>query len=246
MRFKNIAPIVVVGLGIIGVTRLPAAVDDVPKQKAIVNNTEHFDLPPGVALRLNNSIGQLTVEAWDEPGVEVATVKSSKVELDPKERERAMQELGRVKITGARHGDELVIQSDYPKHRKVARPFLGLINFDLEYVVKVPRSTRLIVDHDIGQVFIDGMRGDISATNHLGDVELHLSADAQYDIDAKVKIGAVNSDFPGHEQHRFLGLGHQFVHSGSIAPRKLYLRVGVGDVVVLKIHQPAAPAPAGR
>jgi hypothetical protein len=238
--------VLIIGVHILGLSAvLTAAVDDVPKQKAIVANTEHFDLPAGVALRLNNSIGHLTIEAWDEPGVEVTTIKSSKVDLDAKDRERALQELGRVKITGARHGDEFVIQSDYPKYRKIARPFTGITNFDLEYVVKAPRSTRLLVDHDIGQVFIDGMTGDIHATNHMGDVELHLSDDAQYDFDARVKFGAVNSDFPGHEQ-RHHWLGHEFVHSGSTSPRKLYLRVGVGDIVVLKIHQPVAPAAVGR
>jgi hypothetical protein len=224
---------------------LMAAIDDVPKQKALVTKTEHFDLPPGVALHLRNSIGQLNIVAWDEPGVEITTIKSSKAELDPKEREKALQELDRVKIAGDRRGDELVIGSDYPKHPRMARPFVGLTDFSLEYDIKVPRSTRLIVDHDIGQVFIDCITGDIRAANHMGDVELHLDEDAQYDIDARVKIGAVNSDFPGHEQRRHW-VGHQFVHDGSTSPRKLYLRVGVGDIVVLKIHQPPMPAPLRR
>jgi hypothetical protein len=216
------------------------AADDLPKQKAVVTSTEHFDLPAGVALRLNNTIGQLNVEAWDEPGVEIAIVKSSKVELDPKAREKALQELGLVKITGARHGDELVIQSDYPKHRRLARPFTGMTNFDLEYNVKAPRNTRLVIDHDIGQVFVDGLTGDIHATNHMGDVELHLPQDAQYDIDARVKIGAVNSDFPGHEERKHF-LGQAFAHGGSPSPHKLYLRVGAGDIIVLKIRKPPTP-----
>ena len=225
-----------------------ATKDDEPRQKAVATSTEHFDLPPGVALHLANSIGQLNVEGWDEPGVEITTIKSSKNELDSQARDRALQELDIVRITGDRHGDELVIQSDYPKYPRLERPFIGMTNFDLEYRVKVPRNTRLIVDHDIGQVFIDGMAGDIHATNHMGDVELHLASGAQgaaqYAIDAKAKIGAVNSDFPGHE-HRRHWLGHQFVHDGPPSPHKLYLRIGVGDIVILKIRKPPAPAPLG-
>ncbi len=236
------AVIIALALNALGLSGLCAVTDDVPKQKAIVTDTEHFDLPSGVALRLNNSIGQLTVTAWDEPGVEITTIKSSKVELDPKEREKALQVLGRIKITGARHGDELVVQSEYPKHPYLARPFTGLTSFDLEYQIKAPRNSRMIISHDIGQVFIDGMTGDIRATNHMGDVELHLPQDGQYDIDARVKFGAVNSDFPGHAQRRHW-LGHEFVHSGSPSPGKLYLRVGVGDIVVLRIRTPAAPTP---
>jgi hypothetical protein len=231
-----IRSVIVIAIGLSG---LLSAADDVPKQKAIVTNTEHLDLPAGATLHLSNSIGQLNIEAWDQPGVEITTIKSSKVELDPKEREHAVQELGRVKVTNERHGDELVISSEYPKHRMLARPFKGLTDFDLEYDIKAPRSTRLVVDHDIGQVFIDGMTGDIHATDHMGDVELHLPQDGQYDIDAKVKFGAVNSDFPGHEARKHL-LGHQFEHSET-SPRKLYLRVGEGDVVVLKIRTPAVP-----
>jgi len=230
---------VIIAMGLSG---LLSAADDEPKQKAIVTNTEHFDLPSGAALRVTNSIGQLTIQAWDQPGVELATIKSSKLELDPQARGRAIQELGRVKITGERHGDELVINSQYPKHRVLARPFTGMTYFDLEYDIKAPPNTRLAIDHDIGQVFIDGITGDIHATNHMGDVELHLPENTQYDIDAKVKIGAVNSDFPGHEIRKYF-LGHQFVHDGSQPPHKLYLRVGVGDVVILKIRKPPPPAP---
>jgi hypothetical protein len=236
------AVIITLTLNALALSGLCAVADDLPKQKAMVTNTDHFDLPAGVALRLNNSIGQLTVTAWDEPGVEITTIKSSKVEFDPKAREKALQELGRVKITGARHGDELVIQSEYPKHPVLARPFTGLTDFDLEYQIKAPRNSRLMISHDVGQVFIDGMTGDIHATNHMGDVELHLPQDGQYDIDARVKFGAVNSDFPGHAQRRHW-LGHEFVHRGSPSLRKLYLRVGVGDIIVLKIRTPAAPAP---
>jgi hypothetical protein len=230
---------VIVAIGLSGLLR---AADDVPKQKAVVTNTEHLDLPSGAVLHLSNSIGQLSIEAWDQPGVELATIKSSKVELDPKERERAVQELGRVKITSERHGDELVIGSQYPKHRVLARPFTGLADFDLEYNIKAPPNTRLVIEHDIGQVFIDGITGDIHATKHMGDVELHLPQDEQYDIDAKVKIGAVNSDYPGHEMRKHF-LGHQFVHEGSQPPHKLYLRVSYGDIVVLKIRKPLPPAP---
>src|SRR5580704_17744521 len=41
-----------------------------------VTKTERFDFPAGGTLRLKNSIGELTVEGWDQPGIEITTIKS--------------------------------------------------------------------------------------------------------------------------------------------------------------------------
>jgi len=51
---------------------------DETKSKAQVTKTERVDFPPGGTLRLNSSIGELTIQGWDRPDVEITTIKTTK------------------------------------------------------------------------------------------------------------------------------------------------------------------------
>jgi hypothetical protein len=217
---------------------------DEPKQKVQVSKTEHMEFPSSGTLRLKNSIGDLTIEGWDQPGVEITTVKSTKVEYASADREKASHELDRVQIAAERQGDELVITTDFPRHRGFppSLPFGSATNFDLDYRIKVPRDVRLIVDHGVGDVYFDDVTGDIHATALQGTITVHLPQEGQYAIDAKSDIGNVISDFPGSATRRRWLLGHQFTQT-SQALHKLYLRDGFGDIIILKIRKPQRPQP---
>jgi hypothetical protein len=100
----------------------------------------------------------------------------------------------------------------------------------------VPRNAKLIVDHDSGEVHFDDLTGDISATVIQGTILLHLPQNEQYAIDARAKVGEVTSDFPGTTKRKRL-FGNAFTEA-SPAAHKLYLRIGFGDIVILKIETP--------
>ena len=209
---------------------------DEPKQQVQVSKTERIDFPPGGTLRLTKSTGVLTVEAWDRPDVEITTIKSTKAAYDAGGRERAKHELNKVRVAAERHGDELVVTTDFPRHRAISR-------FDLEYHIKAPSTARIIASHDVGDVNIDGLVGDIQVTLLQGEIMLHLPEDGEYNINAKSQFGNVNSDFPGPEKRRWWLLGHRSVNENSQAAHKLTLRVGFGDIVILKTRVPAPPGP---
>jgi hypothetical protein len=218
-----------------------AAVDEL-KQTVQVANTEHVDFPSGGTVTLKNSIGEVAIEGWDEAGVEITTVKSTKAEYTPAERENASHHLDRVKIAVERKANELVISTDFPKHRILPPTaiFGVATGFDLDYLIKVPRDTRLVVDQDIGNVYVDEVVGDVHATTHQGTITLRLPDGAPYAIDAKSDLGAVNSDFPGTTKDRLWFFGHKFSQT-SRAAHKLYLRAGFGDIIILKIRKPPTP-----
>jgi len=65
------------------------------KQKAQVSSTERKDFPPNGTLRFTNSIGVLTVEAWERPEVEITAIKSTKAEYEARDREKAANMLAR-------------------------------------------------------------------------------------------------------------------------------------------------------
>ncbi|HXP86083.1 MAG TPA: hypothetical protein VN841_15265 [Bryobacteraceae bacterium] len=221
--------------------------DDEFKQKVQVTKTEHVDFPSGGTVRLENSTGELTVEGWDQPGVEMITVKSTKAEIASAGRENAFRALDRVRIAMERKGAELVITTDFPRHRGFPPPSpLGsATNFDLQYRIRVPRDTRLIVGHDVGEVHLDGLTSDIHATVLQGGITLRVPPEGQYVIDAKSDLGNVISDFPGSAKRRFWLVGHEFMQS-SAASHKLYLRDGFGDIIILKIRTPQTPPPLNR
>ena len=68
---------------VIGVGFLLAANDEVPR-KIQVAKTENADLPAGGTVRFKNSTGELTIEGWDQPGVELTTTKSGQRAADVK------------------------------------------------------------------------------------------------------------------------------------------------------------------
>src|SRR5580700_6301187 len=120
---------------------------DEPKQKVQLSNTERMDFPANGTLRLTNSVGVLTVEAWDRPDVEITTTKSTKVEYEARDRANAIHQLEDVHVAAERHGDEVVITTKYP-YRRFPPPYpfdkdLSFypvardVNFDLEYHIKV-------------------------------------------------------------------------------------------------------------
>jgi hypothetical protein len=219
---------------------------DGPTQKLQVTNTEHSDFPSGGTLRFRNSVGVLTVTAWDRPDVEMTTIKSTKVELDARGREHATHQLDRVKVAMGRHGDELVIATTFPGHRPygVPYPLSGQTNFDLEYQINAPAGARIIADHTLGEVNIDNLVSDIQVTLSKGQITLHLPEEEKYAIHAKSNFGTVNSDFPGEVKRLWWFLGHRSVEQSSAAPHKLNLRVGFGDIVIVKTRVPQPPGPA--
>ncbi len=220
-----------------GAVCLLAANDEIP-QKIAVAKTEHANLPAGGTVRFKNSTGELTIEGWDQAGVEITTTKSTKLAYAATgvEHDRAARMLDEVKVSAAVEGGELVITTEFPRHRRfLPRPSVGARDFDLEYVVKVPRDAKLIVDHDSGEIHFDDVTGDIHATTVQGLITLHVPQTSQYTIDAESKTGEVISDFAGTTKRK--RFGHAFLQSAQ-APHSLYLRIAFGDIVILKVRQP--------
>lgn len=103
-------------------------------------------------------------------------------------------------------------------------------------------NARLDARHGAGEVHVADLTSDIHVTVHNGGITLQLPQEGQYDIDAKSDLGDVTSDFPGHATRSHWLLGHRFVQ-GTPAAHHLYLRVGFGDITILKIQKPPMPGP---
>jgi hypothetical protein len=230
--------VAVLGFGAVG---LVLAADQ-PKQKVQVSKTERMDFPSGGAIRVTNSIGNLTVEAWDRPDVEITTIRSTQDEYAASDREKVAAQLDKVSIATERRGDELVVTTAFSRYRvfPLSYPLVGDANLDVEYRIKAPSTARLIIHHDAGEVNVDGLVSDMEVTVTQGQILLHLLEQGPYNIHAVVKNGNVNSDFPG-ERHRTWWLSQRAVSEDSPSAPKLNLKVIFGDILILKTRAPNPP-----
>lgn len=156
---------------------------------------ETADFPAGGVLKFERSSGDLRIEGWDRPNLEITADKPVKTE---------------------RHGDEVLVSGDATV-----------------YHVLVPKNARIEIERHSGEILIQDVRADISATVRHGAIGLFVP-DGSYDIDARVKLGGVTTDFSASPARRRCLVGHEFEQTGAAGSPKLYLRVGYGDIAVLK------------
>jgi hypothetical protein len=191
-----------------------------------VTDSHTYDLAANGVLTIKNAAGDVSIEAWDQPRVELTVIKSA---ADTKL-------LDRIQVRAEGGASALTIVSSYPKHRRIERPFRWSLDFNLEYRIKAPRTAKLVIDEYTGQVNVIGMSGDIRASDRNGDIFL-LMPEGSYSLRAKTGIGQIVSDFPGRQARSPLLFGHQFTGSAE-SGRRLDLQAGIGTVTVLKMRRP--------
>ena len=174
-------------------------------------------LPPGAAVHVKNLNGDVAIEGWDRPDVELAAPKGAPVSI-------------------AAQGNEVLIASTAREHGS-----------HQDYSIRMPRDARLVVEHRDGEVDVAEVTGDVRATVCRGEIVLRLPASGQYGIDARSKWGEIVSDFPApagaSSRRRPWLIGHRLEKAAGAGAHQLYLRAGFGDILVLKILQPAAAGP---
>jgi hypothetical protein len=87
-------------------------------------------------------------------------------------------------------------------------------------------------------VHIDDVASDIRVNVLTGSITLRLPEENQYSIDAKADAGGIFSEFPGQVHRRFSLLGFRMNARPSQASHSLQLRIGFGDIAIVKIHKP--------
>ena len=243
MTFK--AAVILFELGVVG-TALPALAEDLTKKPAqvTVTTTEHVNFAPGGMIRIEESIGYVNVEGWDQPEVEITLTKS--MPFDYKPPEDVTKHLDSVKIVAERKSDnELVVSTDLPKRRSLSSPFSPHRNGNsvrVEYEIHAPRDSKLVINHGVGSVFVKDIEGDIDVSGGRGDIMLMLRDSGSYAIDAKSKFGTVISDFDGATKLSRYRLGERYATTDSQSSRRIHLRMGFGGITINAIPPEAFSA----
>jgi hypothetical protein len=235
------------GLGV--ATSAPLFGGEGIKQPVEVTSNERVNFAPGGTVHMNGSYGHLNVEGWDQAAVEITVTKSLEPDYVPEQQERVKQRLERVRVGAERHSDtDLAVLTVLPlRGGHLSPPFrrttkAGVL---LDYTIYVPRDTRLIIHHGKGYVSVSGVTGDIETTVSSGDIVLMLPGSDSHTIDAKCRIGRVDSDLTGTAHMKYL-LGKQFDRANQTGTRRIRLRVGFGGITIKQVPPESEPPVASN
>jgi hypothetical protein len=206
------------------------------KQEAEIKTTQNIEFGARGTIQVVDSFGSVKVEGWDKEEVELTVTKRTQKKYEPKDLAKAAKGLERFKVTMEAVGETslLVINTTYPSWTPI---FRGKTNLKLDYLIKVPRKSTLLIKHGIGEVEVNNVSGDIEATASIGEISLRLPEDQSYAVDAHVRIGDVSSEF-GQATHRkgLFAVGAKLAGEPAAPTRRIFLRVGIGDIQVSKLR----------
>jgi hypothetical protein len=201
-----------------------ARADDLTHGVISVSHTDSFT--SGAAIHLDNSRGEVTIEGWDRPGIEVIVTKSTAGIFDAKQHPAADQLLGHFNVKAESKDSQIVISTELPKK--------GRDGVLIDYLIHAPRGTKVEVNHGDGGLTVTGLASDLQATLRRGQVTLTLPGTEAFAIDAHTGIGDVYSEFEGTDRRRRIRLTHDFTGAAGSATHKIKVNLEIGDIVLLK------------
>jgi hypothetical protein len=237
---------VVVPLTLLGMA-LPASGAGALKEPPQKTTTERVNFAPGGTIHIDGSYGDLKVDGWDRPEVEVTVIKSLSYGYKAKQPDQGAADLDRVRIvTEHKSPPELTISTELPTRRHAWIPPFGRHTtggVGVEYEIHVPRDSRLAIHHGTGTVSVNDISGDIDARVGRGDILLWLPP-GSYSLDARTKFGIVSSDLEGSARNHHL-IGESFTRANPPPSHRLHLRMGFGGITLKEIL-PESQAPATK
>src|SRR5215467_16259218 len=217
---------------------IPARAQTADKHDAEITTTQSIEFGARGTIQIVDSFGSVKVEGWDKEEVELTVTKRTQKKYEPKNLAKAAKGLERFKVTmePVSETSMMVISTAYPSWTP-ARMFRGKTNLNLNYLIKVPRQSTLLIKHGIGEVDVTNVSGDIEATASIGEISLKLPEDQSYSVDAHVRIGDVSSEFGQTTKRQgFIPVGAKLAGDPAAPTRRIFLRVGIGDIQVTKLR----------
>ncbi|MBV8856908.1 MAG: DUF4097 family beta strand repeat protein [Acidobacteria bacterium] len=212
-----------------------AAAKQKQKEKVTVTMKDRIEFAEGGTLNLQGTWGEVTVEGWDQPFVEITLDKTTNKKYAPKNEAQAQKALAKFGYTVKKDSAASITLAGFqPSSNLLTRPFGGKSAVKLVYTIKVPRRSNVNIDHSMGVVAVNDVSGDLAVKNRIGEVSLKLPENGQFTVDARSKVGDVSSSA------RFLGdNGREHVVGQKLVSRqdereshRVFVRVQVGAITV--------------
>ncbi len=150
-------------------------------------------------LVVETRVGDLRIEGWDEPRVEIEAEKVVRA----KSKERADPFYGRIKIQIEGADKEVRVRTVYPP-RRLWRPFRGESKLSVNFRISMPYDANLTLHCVDGDVRVRGIVGHERLHVNYGDVEIDVpSVYRLRSLDARAWLGYVQSDLNGEDSAGF-------------------------------------------
>jgi hypothetical protein len=219
------------GAALIAAIALPVlAADEAPVE---VVTTQRAPLAAGGAVSIDETWGEVTIEGWDRPLVEVVMTRRSAKDHSPDEAADVRARLERFAATVEATAPDKVSIVGLSPSGSVSRPLGGKSAVKLRYTIRVPKSSRLALDNGAGVVRITGVGGDIDVDSDVGEVTIAGPVDAATAIEAKSGVGDVAvAGASAGKLRRVALVGQRYSYAPASPARRISVNLGVGSITI--------------
>lgn len=213
----------------------PVMAADEPTESVAVTSTQRVALAPGGTVHIDETWGELSIEGWDEPAVEVVMTRRTAKPHPVAQAEKARAALERFGARIEAAAPDRVSLIGVNPGGSVARPLGGKSGVRLTYVVRVPRDSRLELDNGAGTVQIADVTGDIAIDSDVGEVMLNVPIGPTTAVEASSGIGDVEVSATLEKQgklRRRALVGQRFSYQPAQVDKRITVRLGVGSITI--------------
>ncbi len=178
-------------------------------------------------LTIDTRVGDLRIEGWDEPRVEIEAEKLVRANSEAKA--ALLYDLIKIQFEGS--DKEVRLRTLYPA-RRLWRPFRGESKLSVNFRIKMPYDGNLTLKCVDGDVRVFGIVGREQLRVNYGDVEINVpDAYRLRSLDAHAWLGYVQSDLHGLGEDS-AGLRQKLSFWNSRGNQDITVRVRMGGVWV--------------
>lgn len=178
-------------------------------------------------LTVDTRMGNLQVEGWDEPRLEIEAEKVVEAKNEP--RAQPLYDLVQVVVEGK--DKQVQLRTLYPP-RRLWRPFRGESKLSVNFRIRMPFDANLVLKCVDGDVRVNGLVGMQEIRVNYGDVEITVPSIYRLrSLNARSVLGYVQSDLHGEDS---AGFGQKIVFWNSGGDQDILVRVRMGGVYVYR------------
>lgn len=176
-------------------------------------------------LVIDARVGDIQVEGWDEPRLEIAAEKV----VQAKDAEKAQTLYDRVQVALEGKDKQVTLRTLYPP-RRLWRPFHGESKLSVNFQIHMPYDANLVLKCVDGDVRVNGLAGRQEIHVNYGDVEINVPSIYRLrSLNARSVLGYVQSDLHGEDS---AGFGRKIVFWNSDGDQDISVRVRMGGVYI--------------
>jgi len=176
-------------------------------------------------LTIDTRMGDIQVEGWDEPRLEISAEKV--VEAGNEKKAQPLYDQVQVALEGK--DKQVLLRTLYPP-RRFWRPFRGESKRSVNFRIHMPFDANLVLKCVDGDVRVSGLLGKQQIRVNYGDVEIDVpSLYRLRSLNARAFLGYVQSDLHGEDS---AGFGQRITFWNSDGNQDIKVRVRLGGVFV--------------